>query len=362
MTAPGRRRRDIVTAIIAKDLRLFNRDRFYAFVSVLTLVLFGGLFWLLPSTLDDTIHLGVHLPGGDELLAAAGDDESLVVHVHDDRESLTRAVRSGEVVAGLDFPSTFLGDVAMSRPTSVRVLLGDQTPPAIQEILGAVARELAFAVAGVDPPVELSDPEHMVLGTDRSAPLPLRDQMRPLLLLVVLLTEMFALASLVAVEIAQRTAPAVLVTPARVIDLVTAKATLGTAMALGQALLIALATGTLVAGSGPAVAALALGAVLVTGCALLAGSVGRDFVAIVFWSMLAFVPLAIPAFAVLFPGTPALWIRALPSHGLVETLVRVTGHGQSWADVWAHLAVLASWCVALLAAGLAVLSRRLRSV
>ena len=64
-------RRGTVTAIVSKDLRLFARDRFYAFVSVLGLVAYALLFWLLPATVDETIPIGVHLPAGGELISEA---------------------------------------------------------------------------------------------------------------------------------------------------------------------------------------------------------------------------------------------------------------------------------------------------
>jgi ABC-2 type transport system permease protein len=198
---------------------------------------------------------------------------------------------------------------------------------------------------------------------DRSgAQIGLRAQLRPLLVFLVLLVEMFALASLVAAEIHQRTITAILVTPARVVDVLAAKSILGTALAFGQALLLLVATGAFVRGLPIVALALLLGSVLVTGVAMVSGSLGRDFIGIVFWSVLFMIPLAIPAVAVLFPGSAAAWVQALPTYGLVRVIVGVTAHGDGWAAVAPDLGVLAVWCVAVFALGVWELRRRVARV
>jgi ABC-2 type transport system permease protein len=362
-----------VAAIVAKDVRLFARDRFYVLISALGLILFAGVYWALPATVESTVRVGVHLPGAETLLrgalAAGGPgvaeaaEQGLQISVHRSAEDLERAVADEEAVAGLDFPEGFLEDVTAGRATTVRVLLAGEAPEGLRPMLDGAVREIAFAVAGDEPPVVLPDLRQMILGVDRAdAPLSLRDQLRPLLIFVVLLMEMFALAALVAVELAQRTVTAVLVTPARISDVLAAKTILGTALAFGQALLIALVTGTLAHAPGVILLALLLGAVLVTGFGLLAGATGGDFVTIVFVSVLFFVPLAIPAFAVLFPGTPALWIQLLPSYGLVEVLVRTAGYGEGWTEAWPYLLGLAAWGAATFGVGTAVLGRRVQRV
>jgi ABC-2 type transport system permease protein len=356
-----------VGAIVAKDIRIFVRDRFYLLVSVLSLVSYIALFWVLPRTAQEAVPLGVHLPGGEGLLAAGlevGAEEGLEIGIFDSSEALVAAVTEGdEVVAGLDFPAGFLQAAAAGEATTVRVLLTGDAPERLQPALAGAVREIAFALAGDEPPVTLPTTEEMVLGVDRAgATLSLRDQLRPLLIFLVLVTEMFALASLVAAEIAQRTVTAVLATPARVGDVLAAKTLLGTLLAFSQVVLLALVTGTLVRAPAILLVAMLLGAVLVTGVGLIAGSTGQDFVAIVFWSVLFMIPLAVPAFAVLFPGTPAWWVQALPTFGLVETLVRVTAYGEGWAEVWRYLAVLAAWGAATFAVGTAVLGRRVARV
>jgi ABC-2 type transport system permease protein len=352
-----------VRAIVAKDLRLFRRDRFYAFITVLGLVFYVAVFWLLPAEVEETLTIGVYLPGGEALVEAGledGAEQGLEVVVYASAVALEDAVRDQEqVAAGLAFPADFLTATAAGERTTVQVLLPGAAPALLGDAMSAAVRELAAAVSGLEPPVVLPAEEALIVGVDRAGQLlPLREQLRPLLLFVVLLVEMFALAALVAAELSQRTITAILATPARIRDVLTAKAVLGTSLALTQALLLGALTGAFSRRPFPVLLALVLGAVLVTGVGLLVGALGQDFVAIVFWSMLAFVPLVVPAFALLFPGTPSWWIRALPTYGLAEILVQATGYGTGLGQLVGELALLAGWCAVVLLVGAAVLARR----
>jgi ABC-2 type transport system permease protein len=279
-------------------------------------------------------------------------------------EALEDAVAAGgTVVAGLDFPDDFVRQVAAGERVTVRVLVPGDAPAEFEPVLEAVVREVAFTLAGEPPPVTPPALESVVVGTDRAGQqVPLREKMRPLFVFFVLLVEMFALATLVAAEIHQRTITAILVTPARVADVLAAKVLFGTLLAFSQGMLIVIATGSLLRAPLLLSLAVLLGAVLVSGIALLAGSTGRDFVGIVFWSVLFMFPLAIPAISVLFPGTAAGWIRALPTYGLVEVLVGVASYGEGWTDVLPDLGALLTWCVVALGLGVVVLGRRVARV
>ncbi len=101
-----------------------------------------------------------------------------------------------------------------------------------------------------------------------------------------------------------------------------------------------------------------LGAVLVTGFGMIAGSFGRDFLETLFISLLFMIPLMIPAFGALFPGSVAPWIKVLPTYGLVDAVVGVTIDGAGWSEIGGSLLVLAAWCLAAFALGAAILRRR----
>lgn len=360
-----RPRLNIAAAIIAKDLRTYARDPFYVVITVLGLAAYIGVFWALPATAGDPVVLGARLPGGQAMLEQRSGEQGagFVIVAFDSSAGLRDAVADGTVAGGLDFPQTFLFDARAGFPTSVRVLLGADAPDELRPLLRSGVTEIVAAIGGLQPPVTLPELQDVVLGPDRAGQqLSLRERLRPLLLFLVLMIEMIALASLVASEIAQRTVTAVLVTPARVADVLIAKSVLGTLLAFSQVLLLALATQTLGASPVLLLVALLLGAVLVTGFGLIAGSSGKDFIGIVFWSMLFLIPLTIPALAMLFPGTAAGWVQGLPSYGLVQVIVGATAFGEGWRQAWPHLIGLSVWCAVAFAVGLTALSRRAAQV
>ena len=49
----------ITGSILAKDLRLFTRDFLFIFLTILSLVTFVTLYWVLPKNVDETISMGV---------------------------------------------------------------------------------------------------------------------------------------------------------------------------------------------------------------------------------------------------------------------------------------------------------------
>jgi ABC-2 type transport system permease protein len=351
----------VVAAILRKDLAAFGRDRFFVVLTLLGLVLYPLFFWLLPASVDETVRLGVSPPAAAALLGEPGTDrEGIATVAYADEASLADAVLAGDdgVVVGVAFPADFLDAATAGRRSTVRLLVTGDVPPTVREMARGLVAEVAYSIAGQPPPV---DPitQFVVLGEDRVGnQVPLRDQLRPLLAFIVLLVETLALATLVAAEVQQRTVTAVLVTPATTVDFLAAKGILGTAVAFVEATAIMALVGGLRDQIPVLLLTLLLGGALVTGLGMISGAYGRDFVAVLFLSMTFMVPLMIPAFAVLFPGTAAGWVRALPSYPLVDTIVRVTTEGAGWGDVAASLLQLSLWCVALFALGVLVLRRR----
>jgi ABC-2 type transport system permease protein len=353
------RRLGIIGAIIRKDLKVFSRDRFYVLITVLGLVAYVAMYWFLPDTVDETLEVGVHWPEGSPQIVT---DQGLDLIPFADASALQAAVEGkGDLTVpiGLDFPSGFVSSVQAGAPTTVRVLLTADVPDEYRRAMTSFVRELAYAVAGSALPVTQPATSEIILGEDRAGDqVTLQELMGPMFVFFVLLIETFALATLVAAEIQARTVTAVLVTPTRLSDFLAAKAIMGTALAFVEALLLVILIGVLGTSPFVLIIALLLGALLVTGFGLVAGSTGKDFIGIVFWSMMFMIPLAIPSFAVLFPGSAAAWVKVLPSWGLVESIVGATAYGDGLNDLLGPLLLLACWCLVALAGGLLALRRK----
>lgn len=343
---------------MAKDLKEFARDRFYLFMSILGLVFYVAIFWLLPSDVDETITIGV--VGSEQFdFGEVANDESqgiAVVEYATTDELRTAVEESNEVSVGMAFPT----DLAI--PT-IEVYIGPGVPSSLEGAITGMASEIAYAAVGVPPPVSGFTTEQFVLGEDRAGnQVSLQEKFKPMLAFMVLIVEVLALAGLVASELQARTVKAVTVTPARVSDFLTAKAIFGTLLAFVQVVVLLVAVRGFSEGPLIMLTAVFLGAMLATGFGLLAGSIGKDFMSVIFWSMVIFVPLLIPAMALLFPGEAATWIKFLPSYPLAQVLIEVSGYGAGWAEAAPLLGALAAWCAAALIAGWVILGRRVQTI
>jgi ABC-2 type transport system permease protein len=352
----------VISAIFRKDLIVFSRDRFYVFITIIGLIAFIAMYWLLPDSVDETIYLGVTQTGMDTLFdGLSAGDAGLEIVGFDTVDQLRSAVEDGTdgIVAGMAFPDDFLDPATES---TVDLFVTAAFPAEYEKLMEGLASQLGFLVSGTEPPIDLAT-HTVVLGIDRVGnQISLQEQMRPLLAFFVLMVETMALASLISTEVQLRTVTAVLVTPARTRDFIAAKALMGTMLALAEVLILMTLIRGFVGDVPVLLLALVLGALMVTGVGLLAGSSGRDFMGVMLMALAMMIPLMIPAFGALFPGTAATWIKVLPTYGLVQAIVGVTTRAASWSDLSGDLVMLTAWCLVLLGLGTVVLRRRVATL
>ncbi len=371
MTRPVSRSR-IIGTIVRKDLAEYGRDKLWALLTVMTLVVAIGLFWILPNNVNESIRVGVSGLDGDVVLSGldAAEEEGLELVAFASDQELAAAV-AGEATdgpsaaIGIAFPPDFFTATAAGQRTRVTVYLDAAISEELQTAMEGVVRELAYAVAGQGLPVATLDPNevYVVLGEDRVGDqASLRDDFRPLFVFMILVMEMFVMSSLIAKEIQDRTVTAVLVTPATIGDVLAAKGIAGTVSGMAQAVIVLVAINSITPQPLLILTLMLLGAIMVSGTAMLAGSSGKDFMGTLFYGMVYLIPLIIPAVAALFPGTASAWIRALPSYPLIRALVDVTTYGAGWSDTLAELGVLLAWCIAVFAAGWIVLKRKVQTL
>jgi len=365
MKQNGVSRPGIILAVLRKDLYLMFREFIFVFMTVLSLVFFVGMYWLLPKKVDETISVGVSGAGLEAACSAfaGAEEEGRGVVRYAGPDELEAAVAAREVEIGLSFPDNFIADVRAGRQPAVRLLARPNVPPEITHAMSSLVREVSYLLAGYALPVSEPAEELVVLGVDRAGEqLSMRERLKPMYAFLLLIVEAIALGTLIASEIQHRTVTAVLATPARLSDILAAKGMIGTMLAFSESAIVLL----LIRGFGPApgivLVAIFLGAILVTGVAMISGSAGKDLVSTMLLGMIFLVPLCIPAFAVLFPGDAAPWIRALPSYGLVQAIVGTNFYGYGWSEAGPYLATLAAWCVVFAAAGILVLGRRVKTL
>ncbi len=406
----------IIRALLKKELTAYSRDLVFLALTLVVLVAAPFLFHALPDSVDESITLGVYpsvtemvgdaretlakMGATEEQLAElddidlAAEEEGLAVVEFESEEQLRGVIEGslelwhtedGETVfrdkeagdekpkdaervepdIGVAFPEEFIAGVAAGKDDlTVTVYSQAGIGEEIQTAMQSFVREAAYQIAGRELPVGMPDEDTIVLGDDRVGDqVTMQERMRPMLLFMVLLMETFSMASLISTEVLQRTVTAVLVTPAKVGDFLAAKTIFGTLMSLSQALIILVFIGGVTSANWSLIlTVLVMGAIMFTGIALFVGAAGKDFMGQLFYAMLFTIPLLIPAFSVMFPGSAAPWVKVLPSYPIIKVLVDTTAYGGTWADAWGLLAYAALWLVVLYFAGLFALKRKVETL
>jgi ABC-2 type transport system permease protein len=334
-----------VGALVAKDTVLYFTNRFVAVITVLGFVLYLVVYFFMPSTVDETLRIGLYAPG---LPLVQQSEQGLEATALPSEAAVREGVLDGRFAAGLAF------DAGAKRVTA---WLPAEAPAELRESIGILAAELALELTGNALPVTFTEE---VVGPDMTGrQVPTRDRMRPLVAVFLLMVEMLGLANLISEEVERRTLTALRVTPMTVSEFYAAKGVVGVGLAFVQSVLYLGIVGGLRSHPLLLVLTLLLGAVLVTSLAFLLASVGRDFFSIMSWGVVVMVALLFPAFTVLFPGSLSGWIKAIPSYWLVDIVHRVTGYGAGWAEVGGGLLALLAFDAALAAAGIAALKRKM---
>ncbi|MFV9503160.1 MAG: ABC transporter permease [Oscillochloridaceae bacterium umkhey_bin13] len=347
-----------IRALFLKDLRLFFANRFFAFVTVLGLVAYIAMFYLLPSSLDERLALGIYMPDMPPSMANMLEQDEVRILRADSPEALRQAISDNEVPVGFVFPTDSLNPIRAGQTINAELLISADMPVESHAIYEAILREFGFLLSGQQLAIETTE---VVLGRDLAgqaiAP---RLRLLPTFAVMVLMIECLGLASLIVGEITAGTMRALLVTPLSMSGMFLGKGLFGTLFAFSQASLLMLATGGLSQQPLLILTALLLGAALVTGVAFLIASVGCDLMSVMGWGILAILLLVLPTITLVIPGLSTGWERLIPSFYLADTVFQASNFGTGWANLASNLLWLAVYAAGFMALGVLVLRRRFR--
>lgn len=369
----------IIKSITAKDMKEFTRDKVWMVLTPLVIIVFVAIFWVLPGTVDETVVIGVHQENMGEtvkgLQQGVSAKEGLEIVQFDTAKEMADTIETGRkvegaegdkvsVAIGIDFGSDFTERISAGEQTKVDIYISPNVAEEEKAYVKSFVREIAYAIAGEELPVKMPQEDEVILGVDRAGKqVPLRETMLPIIVIVVLLTESIALSSLVATEIRSKTIQALAVSPAKTSDIIISKTGSGTLMSFGQGILILALTGAFTSRNWLLlIVVVMLASVLMAGVGIMSGSLGRDFIGTLFISMVFLVPMIIPAFAVLFPGTQSFWIKILPSYGAVQSVVGVVAYEDGWVDSLPYILMGAAWSFVFCAVGVFALRRKVASL
>ncbi len=345
-----------VKALLRKDLALFMSNRFYMLITIVGLVFYAGIYFLLPSEVDEELKLGMYAPVVPPAFSQLTAQEGVDIEFFQSEEALRQVVLDGKYQVAIALPADIMDAWSTGGKPEVTVYYSSTAPPEVSTAIVTLIKELAYAQTG--QALSLGIAEEIVGPNMLGDQIALRDRMRPLLAVFILLVEILTLASLITVEIDQGTARALLVTPMRISDLFLAKGILGVGLALGQAVLFMALVGGFSQEPVIMLTTLIIGSFVVVGIGFLLASLARDVMAVTGWGMLILILMAVPGFGTVIPGLISDWARVIPSYYLTDTVNRVANYGAGWGDVAPNMAILAGIAAVALWLGMAALRRR----
>ncbi len=346
----------MIGTLVLKDLKLYFRNRFFAFITVLALVFYVIIYYVMPATVDETLKIGLFAPGFPSAMLSQFAAEGLDLQSIDSEQALKDAVLAGDVDAGFVMSPDIMANLASGSQEPVTVFVATSLPSEFRDMYKLLFEEITYMMVG--KPLQFTINEE-ILGPDTAgAQIPPRDRMLPLFAVVVLLMETMGLASLISSEVEAGTIRALLVTPLRMEGLFLAKGIMGVSLALVQAVLLMLVTGGLNQEPLLIIVTLILGAMLAVGLGFLIASVARDMMSVMSWGVLAILILVLPALGVLIPGAMSNWVKIIPSYFLVDIVYRASNFNLGWADAAGGLAILLAFALVFFGLGVVVLRRK----
>lgn len=342
--------------LVVKDLTLFFRDRFFAFITVLGLVFYAGLYMVMPDFVDEMIGVGLYAPTLHPEISQMLEEEAEPMLLAESEESLMQAVLEDEISVGIVLPSDLFEQMTIGARPEITLYLRSDAPEDMAEMAAVLVEAMLLTFSGSPIHFEITE---QVLGPDMvGQQIPARDRLIPMILIMVLMFETFGTSSLIAQEIQTRTIHAILTTPMGIRELLISKGITGVLLTLPQTVILMLIMGGFRQYPALILLSLFLGTLLVTGIGFLMGAAGKDMLSIIGMGTFVIILLSIPPLGVIFPGIFTGWARLIPSYYLADILHQVVNMGAGWQQVWPNLVFLLGASLALLGIGAWVLKRR----
>jgi len=343
-----------VWRLLCKEFLLGPRKPFFLWAVIMPVALtlifqvaFGSLFEPKP-------RLGIVDAGESEITAAARQMEGIELTLLDDVEELKTRVENNDLDAGLVLPSGFDEAVRAGERPKLEFYIGGESLASNRIIISVTAIDLIRSVEGGDAPVEV---ETVQFG---EAGLPISVRLVPLIVFYALvMAGVFVPGSSLVEEKERGTLMAVLVTPVRVGEVLTAKWTLGFIFAS----FMASATLLLNRAFGPrpldVLAVIAVAAALNAMIGLLVGVFSKSSTMLFTLIKGAGIFLFAPVIFYIFPDWPQWIAKVFPLYWIIEPIWQVSVMGEPLIEVWFELAVAVAITV-LLVPAVVVLSRRMK--
>lgn len=348
-------------ALVSKDLKLFFRNQFFAVITVLGLVAYIAIYFLLPTEAQSNFELAVFIEDPATTAIDEQFSELFDYTLFESEAALRQALEEeGTYVVGMVISADATAAIARGEATTIDAFYAPGIPAETRQVYDDL---LLVAANAANPAAAANflrlEETSITLGDDiYDEAITVRDRIVPMLLLFILGVEVLGLATLIMRDVENGTARALITGPVRLPQFFASKAIMGMSLALVQLIILVAITGKL--GTSPllVLVTLLLGSFLIVGFGFIIAAIARDNMSVLAWGMLLIIVFVIPAITIMLPGLASGWIEVIPSFFLVDTLHRVLNFGAGWSDVGPNLLLLLTTGAAAMLVGAAALRRR----
>jgi ABC-2 type transport system permease protein len=346
----------IIAALVMKDIVLIFRNKLFLLITIFGTTAYLVIYFVMPTTVNESLKIGLYsdTPTVPPVFAQliAGEQEGLQVDELNSDQALRDAVDDGQYLAGIALPA----DMLTSDDPQIQIYARSDTPAEVTQQLEFMVTELAYLQAN-----QLPVTSQTVLGTDfLGAQIPMRNQMRAILPAILIIAQLFGLATLISEEFEGHTVRAVLVSPANIVDFFVAKGVFGVGMAFGMGMLMMIIIGGMSTQAVIVILTLLLASLVITGIGFIAGAFSKDNMSAVSWSFVIMMALLMPTMTALAPGAASVWVKLIPSYYFSDTLHRASNYGMGISDLWSNLLIMTVFAAAFLTLGILALRRKTR--
>lgn len=341
----------VVKTLVVKDVTLYFRDRFFAFITVLALVFYAVIYFVMPGSVDETLELALYAENLPPVLGGFLQTSGIELEQLESADAVQQSIEDRDYVAGIVVRGDASSDIELT------LYLPPDTSPEREQSIVALFEGIGYAMGDEALNVNITQE---VIGDDLvGRQIAFRKRILPLFAVLMIMMETMGLASLITEEVESRTVRALMVTPMNMGGLFLSKGIVGVGLAFIQATFLMAVTGGLREQPLLILFVLLLGSVMVTGVAFLIASVARDMMSVFGWGILAVLVLSVPAMTLMFPGGVSDWVKLIPTHWLVDAVNQAVNFGAGWGDLVSNIAVLVVTGFGSLVLGGLVLGRKL---
>lgn len=323
-----------IWVILRKDLALGPRSPIFLYAVALPVVMTAVFQFAFGSLFEPAPRMAIVDDGDSQITAEVSEMEGIELTVLDGADDLRRGVEANDYDVGLVLPAGFDDAVRSGEQPPLEMYVGGESLASNRMILSVTTIDLVRQVEGTTPPIDVE------LVESGDAGLPISVRLVPVLVMFALFVAgAFVPASSMVDEKIRGTFTAILVTPARITEVLTAKATLGVLLAFAMSLATLLLNDAVGSNWPHLLAVILIGAVFLALLGLVIGSLAKDgamlFTIVKSSGILIFGPVIF----YLFPEWPEWIARLFPTYWVIDPIWRVSVLGEGLGDVWVSLAV-----------------------